>query len=46
MSLDSKESSWTNMEMKSFAPEEYFGGQIGVHRKIHTQKLICSELPD
>ena len=31
------------MEMTSFTPEDYFGGaklgQIGVHRKIHTQKL-------
>ena len=37
----SKKSIWTNsnMEMTSFIPEEFIGGgQIGVHRKIHTQK--------
>jgi len=27
------------MDMTSFAPEEFFGGQIGVHRKTHTQNL-------
>ena len=27
------------MEMTSFAPEDFLGDQIGVHRKIHTQKL-------
>ena len=38
----SKESTWTNMGMTSFAPEEFFwggGGRIGVQRKTPIQKL-------
>ena len=45
------------MEMTSFAPEEFFvgggevgghggGGEIAVHRKIHTGKLDFSALLD
>ena len=28
--------------MTSFFPEEFFGGQINVHKKVHTQKLEFS----